>query len=138
MFEDETGAATRRHPLATALSPDAWERRIQRAMVDFAARRSDGAWSKDREGIHERYERTVKKLREQGVRMGVRQGRAEGRAKGGVEGLAPVVEARLGRRLKRAELATLRAKVSTLGPARAARVVVGRDPDALAAWLAGA
>jgi len=126
----------------TALPPDAWERRIQRAMVDFAARRSDGAWSKDMEGIHERYERTVKKLREQGVRMGVRQGRAEGRAegraKGGVEGLAPVVEARLGRRLKRAELATLRAKVSTLGPARAARVVVGRDPDALAAWLTGA
>jgi hypothetical protein len=127
-------AATRRHPPATALPVEAWERRIQRAMVDVAARRRDGAWSKDMEGIHERYAKTVKKLREQGVRMGMRQGRA----KGGVEGLAPVVEARLGRRLKRAELATLRAKVSTLGPARAARVVVGRDPDALVAWLTGA
>ncbi|MFO0609208.1 MAG: hypothetical protein U0324_38950 [Polyangiales bacterium] len=125
-----------------ALPPDAWERRIRQAMVDFAARRSDGAWSKDMEGIHERYAKIEKRLLEQGERKGIRRGRAEGRsegkAEGGIESLTPVAEARLGRRLKRAELATLRAKVSSLGPARAARVVVNREPDALAAWLAGA
>ncbi len=128
-----------------ALPPDAWEHRIRQAMVDFAARRSDGAWSKDMEGIHERYAKIEKRLLERGERKGIRRGRAEGRAEGrsegkaegGIESLTPVAEARLGRRLKRAERATLRAKVSTLGPARAARVVLNREPDALVAWLAG-
>jgi len=68
---------------------------------------------------------------------GLEKGLEEGLEKGRSEVLIPVVEARLGRRLRRAEVDTLRAKVSTLGPTRTARVVVGREPEALAAWLAG-
>ncbi len=81
------------------------------------------------EKLSERIKKAEKQLRE--------QGRVEGRVEGGAEGLAPVVEARLGRALKPAERARLRAKVGTLGPARVARLVVRREPDALGAWLAG-
>ena len=81
------------------------------------------------EKLSERIKKAEKQLDERGERRG--------RVEGGVEGLAPVVEARLGRALKPAERATLRTKVGTLGPARVARLVVHRDPDALGAWLAG-
>lgn len=108
-----------------ALPPGRWERRIGQAMIEFAKRRRTDEWSDEMEKLSERIKKAEKRLEE--------QGRAEGRA----ESLAQVVEARLGRALKPTERATLRAKVSTLGPARVARLVVHRDPDALGAWLAG-
>ncbi len=128
------------------LKPGAWELRIRQAMVDFAARRRDGAWSADMEGIHERYARIEKKLLERGERKGVRrglsQGRAEGRAEGKAEGrlesLITVAEVRLGRALTTDERVGLRARVLQYGPTRATRMLVRREPDALAAWLAEA
>ncbi|MFO0609224.1 MAG: hypothetical protein U0324_39030 [Polyangiales bacterium] len=121
-----------------ALKPGAWELRIRQAMVDFSARRRDGAWSADMEGIHERYARIEKRLREQGVRQGLSQGRAEGKAEGRLESLVTVAEVRLGRALTTDERVGLRARVLQYGPTRATRMLVRREPDALATWLADA
>jgi len=124
-----------------ALPPGRWESRIRQAMIDFAKRRRTDEWSDEMGRLSERIEAYERKLTERGERLGLAKGLAKGRAEGSVEGsvesLLPVVEARLGRALKRTERLTLRAKVGTLGPARVARVVVRRDPDALGAWLAG-
>jgi hypothetical protein len=143
-----------------ALPASRWEHRIQPAMIELMKRRAGGEGSDAMGRLSALYEAREKARRraeekrareraraaetkglerglERGLEKGLEKGLEEGLEKGRSEVLIPVVEARLGRRLRRAEVDTLRAKVSTLGPTRTARVVVGREPEALAAWLAG-
>jgi len=110
-----------------------WEHRIRSAVVQFRKRLQANERSGEMGRLAEEIKAYEKKLKEQGAREGMREGMREGR----VEALVSVIELRLGRALTRRERGAVREKMASLGPARFTRTALSREPDALAAWLAG-
>ncbi len=111
-----------------ALPLSAWERKAARAVVEFLRRRrTEGPMSERVEAIKRRADKILDEAHDKGV------------AKGLMTGLAPLAhlfERRLKRSLTKAERATLRTRLGTVGPTRLGDVVLDLDADALAAWLA--
>jgi hypothetical protein len=72
---------------------------------------------------------------EEGEKKGRREGRREGEKKGLEQAMVTIFERRLTRRLRRAELTTLRARLGELGAERLTDVVLSSTVDELVAWL---